>query len=67
MKIEINLKIILLAILFLLLNKIDTYVIFILFILIHELFHMIAGITARICSKNNKSKSIGRFNRVLFI
>lgn len=44
MKIEINLKIILVFILFLIFNNISTYVIFIIFILIHEISHMIAGI-----------------------
>lgn len=48
MKIEINLKIILLAILFFLLNKIDIYAIFIVFIFIHELSHMIIGMSVRI-------------------
>jgi stage IV sporulation protein FB len=43
MKIEINLKIILLMILFLLLNKIELYMLFIVFIIIHELAHMIVG------------------------
>lgn len=43
MKIEINLKIILLMILFLLLNKIELYMLFIVFIIIHELAHMIIG------------------------
>ncbi len=44
MKIEINLKIILVLILFLLLNNIDTYIIFLIFILIHELAHLFVGI-----------------------
>lgn len=43
MKIEINLKIILLMILVFFLNKIEIYILFILFIIIHELFHMIVG------------------------
>lgn len=44
MKIEINLKIILVFILFIIFNNISTYIIFIIFIAIHELAHMIAGI-----------------------
>lgn len=44
MKIEINLKIIPVLILFLLLNNIDTYIIFFIFILIHELAHLSVGI-----------------------
>ena len=44
MKIEINLKIILFIILFIMLNKIDIYMLFIIFILCHELAHMLIGI-----------------------
>lgn len=44
MKIEINLKIILLIVLFIILNKIDVYILFIFFILCHELSHMVIGI-----------------------
>ena len=44
MKIEINLKIIFVLILFFLLKNINTYIIFIIFILIHELAHMMVGI-----------------------
>ena len=44
MKIEVNLKIILLVILFIFLNKIDTYILFIIFILCHEFSHMLMGI-----------------------
>lgn len=44
MKIAINLKIIPVLILFLLLNNIDTYIIFLIFILIHELAHLFVGI-----------------------
>ena len=45
MKIEINLKIILLAILFFILKQIDIYLIFIIFIIIHEMAHLIVGMT----------------------
>lgn len=44
MKIEINLKIILLIILFLFLNRFELYMIFIIFIVFHELAHMLIGI-----------------------
>lgn len=44
MKIEINLKIILFIILFFLLNSINTYLIFLIFVIIHELAHFICGI-----------------------
>ena len=44
MKIEINLKIILVLILFFIFNNINTYIIFIIFILIHELAHMFIGV-----------------------
>ena len=43
MKIEINLKIILLFILFIILNKVDIYILFIIFIMCHEFTHMIIG------------------------
>lgn len=44
MKIEINLKIILAIILFFLFDDISTYLIFIIFIIIHEFAHLIVGI-----------------------
>ena len=44
MKIEINLKIFLLLILLFMFNNISTYLIFLFFILIHELAHLIVGI-----------------------
>lgn len=44
MKIEINLKIILIAVLFFLINKIEIYAIFLLFIIIHEIIHAITGV-----------------------
>lgn len=43
LKIEINLKIILLMILIVILSKIEIYILFILFIMCHELSHMIIG------------------------
>ena len=43
MKIEVNLNIILLVVLLIFLNKIDVYILFILFIMCHELAHMIMG------------------------
>lgn len=44
MKIEINLKIILVLILFLVLNNIDTYIIFLIFVLMHEIAHLTVGV-----------------------
>lgn len=44
MKIEINLKIFFLLILLLLFDNINTYLIFLFFILVHELSHLIVGI-----------------------
>ncbi len=44
MKIEINLKIILAILLFLLIENINTYLIFLFFILVHEIAHLIVGI-----------------------
>lgn len=44
MKIEINLKIVLVFILFLIFNNISTYLIFIIFIVIHEISHLFVGI-----------------------
>lgn len=44
MKIEINLKIFFLLILLLLFDNINTYLIFLFFILVHELAHLIVGI-----------------------
>lgn len=44
MKIEINLKIILALIFFFMFNNINTYLIFLFFILIHEVSHLIVGI-----------------------
>ena len=50
MKVEINLKIILLGILFFVLNQIDIYVMFIIFIIIHEIAHLIMGMIARLAT-----------------
>ncbi len=44
MRIEINLKIVLILVLFFIFNNINTYIIFIIFVLIHELAHMCVGI-----------------------
>lgn len=44
MKIEINLKIIFVFLLFVLLNNIDTYIIFLIFIIIHEMSHLTVAI-----------------------
>lgn len=50
MKVEINLKVILLGILFFVLNQIDIYVIFIIFIIMHEIAHLIVGMFARVAT-----------------
>lgn len=44
MKIEINLKIVFVIILFFLLKSLDLYFMFLVFVLIHELAHLIVGI-----------------------
>lgn len=44
MKIEINLKIIIVIILFFLLNNLEMYLMFFIFILLHELAHLFVGI-----------------------
>lgn len=44
MKIEINLKILFMIIIFLIFNNIEMYLIFFVFILIHEMAHLIVGI-----------------------
>jgi len=44
MKIEINLKIIFIILLFFLINNLSTYIIFLVSILIHELAHLLVGI-----------------------
>lgn len=44
MKIEINLKIVFIILLFFLINNLDTYIIFLIFVLIHELAHLLVGI-----------------------
>lgn len=44
MKIEINLKILLMIIILFLLNNLDLYLIFFVFVLIHELAHLILGV-----------------------
>lgn len=45
MKIEINLKIVFALLLFLMIKNLNTYLIFLIFILIHEFAHLIVGIT----------------------
>lgn len=47
LKIEINLKIILLGILFFVLQQLDLYVIFIIFIVLHEMAHLVVGMIIR--------------------
>ena len=67
MKIEINIKIILLGILFFVLKQFDIYVIFIIFITLHELSHLIVGLVLRIKTKNDFNKSIRNFYAVLHL
>ena len=43
MKVEINLKIILLGILFFVLEQLDMYLIFLIFIVFHEIAHIVFG------------------------
>ena len=59
MKIEIDLKIILLLILFILLNKIELYTIFIIFIFIHEIAHMIVGMMVGFVPKTLSLNPLG--------
>lgn len=59
MKIEINLKIILIAILFFLINKIDIYAIFLLFIIIHEIIHAVAGMILSFKPKKIRLNPLG--------
>lgn len=65
MKIEINLKIILLGILFLILKQFDIYVIFIIFITLHELAHLLVGLSLRFETKNDFHKSVRSFDAIL--
>ena len=67
MKIEINLKIILLGILFFILRQFDVYVIFIIFITSHELAHLLAGLALRFKTKNVFNKSIRSFYAILYL
>lgn len=55
MKVEINLKIILLGILFFVLKQLDIYLLFILFITLHEMAHLIVGMWVRIATKSFKN------------
>ena len=67
MKIEINLKIILFGILFFILKQIDIYLIFIIFITFHETAHLVIGMLLRTQTARFFYKSVGAFNRILFI
>ena len=59
MKIEINLKIILLGILFFILKQLDIYLIFIIFITLHEMAHLIVGMLAGLRPKVFKINPLG--------
>jgi len=52
LKVEINLKIILLGILFFVLEQLDMYLIFLIFIVFHEIAHMLVGIICGLKPKN---------------
>ena len=67
MKIEIDLKIILLGILFFILKQFDVYVIFIIFITLHELSHLIVGLLLRLKTKIDFNKSIRNFYAILYL
>lgn len=67
MKIEINLKIIFLGILFLILKQFEIYLIFILFITLHEIAHLLAGMLVRDASKSFFNKSIRSGCRILYV
>ena len=59
MKIEIDLKIILLAILFFLLKKIELYTLFIIFIFIHEIMHLLVGMLVGFIPKRFSFNPLG--------
>ena len=52
MKIEINLKIVLLGILFFILKEFDVYMIFLIFIVLHEMAHLVVRNDLRIKTKS---------------
>lgn len=59
MKIEINLKIILLSILFFILKEFDIYMIFLAFIILHEIAHMVVGMLVGLRPKVFKINPLG--------
>lgn len=67
MKIEINLKIILLGILFFILKQLDIYLIFIIFIMLHEMAHLSVGMLIRATSKSFQNQSTWRFGGILYV
>ncbi len=67
MKIEINLKIILLGILFFILKQLDIYLIFIIFITLHEMAHLSVGMLVRITSKSFQNQSTWCFGGILYV
>ena len=67
MKIEINLKIVLLGILFFVLKQLDVYLLFILFITLHEMAHLVVGMLMRVTSQNFSHESVGRFGGILYL
>lgn len=59
MKVEINLKIILLGILFFVLKQLDVYLLFILFITLHEMAHLVVGMWLGLRPKVFKINPLG--------
>ena len=59
MKFKINLKIFFVIFLFVLLKKIEVYILFMIFVIIHEMFHLLTGIILRYKIKTIKLEVIG--------
>lgn len=59
MKVEINLKIILFAVLFFILKQLDVYIIFIIFITIHEMAHLLTGLAVGLRPKVFRINPLG--------
>ena len=59
MKFKINLKIFFVILLFVLLKKIEVYILFMIFVIIHEMFHLLTGIILGYKIKTLKLEVIG--------
>ena len=59
MKFKINLKIFFVIFLFVLLKKIEVYILFMIFVIIHEIFHLLTGIILGYKIKTLKLEVIG--------